>query len=265
MEIRRAMQKELEKLTCGDRQIAAVAAASLAMLAQKADGSEPELLEGVKQLLPVVRSSQDILQKNACVALISILHHGEQCWHLARKEGAVSAAVALMGSPKADLGLRLNGAVLAGALIDGGETGARDFYDENGLVALQPLMTPETEAQLLEAAVDNVCKLASNTSARNPLLECGMIGILSGLLGVKQQPETLVRALMALAMLLGNNPAGLLEISDSKRAVENLAIIMRNSKDEDSKLVATTIFSNLANDPLLRGKVSEALKNCIKA
>jgi hypothetical protein len=44
----------------------------------------------------------------------------------------VSAAVALMGSPKADLGLRLNGAVLAGALIDGGETGARDFYDENG-------------------------------------------------------------------------------------------------------------------------------------
>jgi hypothetical protein len=73
----------------------------------------------------------------------------------------------------------------------------------------------------------------------------GMIGILSGLLGVKQQPETLVRALMALAMLLGNNPAGLLEISDSKRAVENLAIIMRNSKDEDSKLVATTIFSNL--------------------
>jgi hypothetical protein len=32
------------------------------MLAQKADGSEPELLEGVKQLLPVVRSSQEILQ-----------------------------------------------------------------------------------------------------------------------------------------------------------------------------------------------------------
>jgi len=44
----------------------------------------------------------------------------------------VSAAVALMGSPKADLALRLNGAVLAGALIDGGDTGARDFYDENG-------------------------------------------------------------------------------------------------------------------------------------
>jgi len=44
----------------------------------------------------------------------------------------VSAAVALMGSPKADLALRLNGAVLAGALIDGGALGARDFYDENG-------------------------------------------------------------------------------------------------------------------------------------
>lgn len=51
----------------------------------------------------------------------------------------VSAAVALMGSPKADLALRLNGAVLAGALIEGGETGARDFYDENGRPALLSL------------------------------------------------------------------------------------------------------------------------------
>jgi len=75
----------------------------------------------------------------------------------------------------------------------------------------------------------------------------GMIGTLCGLLGVKQQPETLVRALMALAMLLGNNPAGLLEIASSQGAVENLAVIMRNSEDEDSKLVATTIFSNLVH------------------
>ena len=40
----------------------AVAAASLAMLVQKADGSEPELLDGVKKLLPIVQSGQDILQ-----------------------------------------------------------------------------------------------------------------------------------------------------------------------------------------------------------
>jgi len=72
-----------------------------------------------------------------------------------------------------------------------------------------------------------------------------MIGSLSGLLGVKKQPETLVRALMALAMLLGNNPAGLAEIAGSRGAVENLAVIMRSSDDDDSKHVAATIFSNL--------------------
>jgi hypothetical protein len=54
---------------------------------------------------------------------------------------------------------------------DGGAARLTEEYSA-GLVALQPLMTPETEAQLLEAAVDNVCKLASNTSARTPLLEC---------------------------------------------------------------------------------------------
>ena len=32
------------------------------MLVQKADGSEPELLDGVKKLLPIVQSGQDILQ-----------------------------------------------------------------------------------------------------------------------------------------------------------------------------------------------------------
>lgn len=34
-----------------------------------------------------------------------------------------------------------------------------------------PILTPETDAQLLEAAVDIVCKLASCVSARPPLAD----------------------------------------------------------------------------------------------
>lgn len=44
----------------------------------------------------------------------------------------VSSATALMSSPKQDPSLRLNAAVLAGALIEGGESGPSTFYKENG-------------------------------------------------------------------------------------------------------------------------------------
>ena len=78
-----------------------------------------------------------------------------------------------------------------------------------------------------------------------------MIRSLCGLLGLKKQPETLVRVLMALAMLLGHNPKGLADIAGSPGAVENLAAIMRSSDDDDSKHIATTIFSNLVISPTL--------------
>ena len=78
-----------------------------------------------------------------------------------------------------------------------------------------------------------------------------MIGSLCGLLGLKRQPEILVRALMALAMLLGHNPKGLADIAGSPGAVENLTAIMRSSDDDDSKHIATTIFSNLVLPPSL--------------
>lgn len=40
-----------------------------------------------------------------------------------------------------------------------------------GLDAVMTLLAPETEAQLLESAVDLVCKLASGLSGRKPLVD----------------------------------------------------------------------------------------------
>ena len=42
-------------------------------------------------------------------------------------------AIALLDSPKQILGVRLNAAVLAGAMIEGGESGPANFYSANGM------------------------------------------------------------------------------------------------------------------------------------
>ena len=44
----------------------------------------------------------------------------------------VSAALSLMESPKQNPGLRLDAAVLTGAMIEGGPSGPDEFYRENG-------------------------------------------------------------------------------------------------------------------------------------
>lgn len=45
-----------------------------------------------------------------------------------------------MDSPKQDPGLRLDAAVLAGAMIEGGDTGPDDFYRDNGKLASKPIL-----------------------------------------------------------------------------------------------------------------------------
>lgn len=44
-------------------------------------------------------------------------------------------------------------------------------YLQVGLEALQPLLARDTDSQLLEAAVDDLCKLAAEPFARQKLVE----------------------------------------------------------------------------------------------
>ena len=180
-----------------------------------------------------------------------------------------------------------------------------------GMAALQPMLSREADAQLLEAAVDDVCKLAAESSSRPQLVDAvrcpcwqsgpdssaffcrqnrtnsmrirpwklslmhgtrspdrrresyptcnvaiqlvillqGMIPSLAGLLGIRGQPETLVRALMGIAMLLGNSPGRLQQLAAAPGAVKSMAAIMRGSDDQDSKAIATSIFAALVRVP----------------
>ena len=79
----------------------------------------------------------------------------------------------------------------------------------------------------------------------------GMLTKLTGLLGLEGQPETLVRVLMALAMLLGDGAELLRELAQAPKAIDRLAAIIRSSEDPDSKAIATSIFANLASLRLL--------------
>ena len=60
-----------------------------------------------------------------------------------------------------------------------------------------------------------------------------------------EQPETLVRILMGLAMLLSSAPDHLTEFAEVPQAIDNLVVIIRGSEDPDSKAIATSIFANL--------------------
>ena len=68
---------------------------------------------------------------------------------------------------------------------------------------------------------------------------------LAALTGMHEQPETLVRVLMGLAMLLSSAPGHLTEFADVPHAIDNLAITIRSSEDQDSKAIATSLFANL--------------------
>lgn len=73
----------------------------------------------------------------------------------------------------------------------------------------------------------------------------GMVSRLAELTGLNGQPETLVRVLMGLAMLLGSKPEHLTDFAKTPKAIDNLAAVIRNSEDPDSKAIATSIFANL--------------------
>ena len=87
----------------------------------------------------------------------------------------------------------------------------------------------------------------------------GMIPRLAGLLGIRDQPETLVRALMGIAMLLGDSPGRLQQLAAAPGAVKSMAAIMRGSDDQDSKAIATSIFAALVRPPCCVCKKSVCL------
>ena len=74
-----------------------------------------------------------------------------------------------------------------------------------------------------------------------------MLPKLGRLIGLKDG-EVVVRALMATAMLLGNNnKAGLRELARSATVVQQLAALMRSKEDPDSRQIAAGIFGAMVS------------------
>ena len=87
--------------------------------------------------------------------------------------------------------------------------------------------------------MDGVCKLAANhPPAKDAAAAAGAIPKLAALLGGGGGTEVLVRALLALGMLVGGSPERQLELAGAPGAVAALLQLMRQQDDADMQQIA---------------------------
>lgn len=173
--------------------------------------------------------------------------------------------MALLEGGVADPGLQLNLMVLLGTLGEASEATAQLVLDAGGLQQLLGRAQPAASEQLQEAAVDAVCKLAANSSAaKDAAAAAGAIPTLAALLsssgGGDSSAEVRVRALLALGMLVGDNPARQVELAAAPGAVMSILCLMRQQDDADAQQIAAGLFKELAANAEAKGALAAALK-----
>ena len=188
---------------------------------------------------------------------------------------AERVVLVLEGGAAADPGLQLNLLVLLGTLGEAAETTAQLVLDAGGLQQLLARAAPGSPPQLQEAAVDGVCKLCSSFApAKDAAAAAGAIPALAALLGGgggqgggagggaqgSSSMDVTVRALLAIGMLVGGQPARQLELAGAPGAVGALLRLMRQQEDGDAQQIAAGLFRELASNAEAKGALAAALK-----
>ena len=167
-------------------------------------------------------------------------------------------------------GLQLNLVGLLGVIAEAGDAQLQSVIAAGGVQQLLALLNTEGSSaasvseQVQEAAVDALCKLASNGSAGGDAIAAGGgVPALAALLGsgaTVPAAEARVRALLCLGMLVGGSPERQLQLAAAPGAVVALLRLLRQQDDADCQQLAAGLFRELAANPAAKGAVGEALK-----
>lgn len=212
------------------------------------------------------KDHSSIVQVNALVALAAGIEASDKFAADAVECGVANTLSQILSAPDpksltaADRSVALNALGALGALGESSEKGLQAVLDSNGMGAVLMYCSPETEARLLEGAVDTTCKLMSTApDAKSAALEAGIIPRFAALIG-HADDEVKVRALLGLGMVLGGNEAGLVQCAGVPGAVGTLLKLMRREDDADCQQIAASIFQEMARCPAAKGALEAGIK-----
>jgi hypothetical protein len=157
----------------------------------------------------------------------------------------------------------LNSLGALGSLAEFGAQGIDAVLHADAVPAIIKHCSAGGDAAVNEAAVDTICKIASSgiDHAIPGLREAGVVPALATVLSRRGEPgETVVRALMALAMVLRGDDSSHVALASSPGAVRAILRLTRQDEDADCRIIAAGLFQALGKCEAAKASMAAAIR-----
>ncbi|KAK9836627.1 hypothetical protein WJX74_004746 [Apatococcus lobatus] len=263
VEVQEGFSKVLEDIRPGvgsSPEKLSLACAALTMLAARPNSHIFPLQDSISALRQLLDDEHTLVQANSFAAMTAVCEASDPAWRVASSSDVAAKTVDMLRHSLDD-SLILNMLTILGALAEPGDPGLRAVIRAGGIEACQRYATEGQQPPVQEAALDAICRMAAVPASRPFLSEKGVaetLGLVLGQAGASMDIK--VRALMALAMLLGGSQTNQKKVASMPAAVAGLAVLMRQNDDEDARQVSSTIFAELVKAPETKHIMIESMQ-----